>query len=69
MAGVGKLNALEIEMEMMDPVDYWSMHRRGWHTAGDMAGYCHYPNLAGFYYDLEQDAEWLLDQVFGASLN
>jgi hypothetical protein len=69
MAGVGKLNALEIEMECMDPVDYWYMHKSGWHQAGDMAGFCHYPNLANFYYDLGEDVAWLLDQVFGVNPN
>jgi hypothetical protein len=63
------MNAVEIENELMDPVDYWQMHRNGWHTAGDVAGYCHYPNLANFYYDLEKDAEWLLSQAFGVSVN
>lgn len=63
------MNAVELENELMDPVDYWQIHRQSWHQAGDVAGYCHYPNLANFYYDLEEDAEWVLTQVLGVSLN
>jgi hypothetical protein len=67
--GTNKMNALEVEMELMDPVDYWQIHRSGWHHAGDVAGFCHYPNLANFYYDLEEDAEWVFINVLGVSLN
>lgn len=63
------MNALEIEMELMDPVDYWQIHRSSWHNSGDVADVRHYPNLASFYYDLEQDAEWVITQVLGARLN
>lgn len=63
--GIHEMNAVMIEQECMDPVDYWTMHKQGWHTAGDAAGYCHYPKLANFYYDLEEDAQWLLSQIFG----
>lgn len=63
-----EMNAVNIEQELMDPADYWRLHARGWHHQGDVAGYCHYPNLANFYYDLEEDAEWLLSQL-GYSLN
>lgn len=61
-----EMNALEVEMELMDPADYWRIHRQGWRQQGDVAGYCHYPNLANFYYDLEEDADWLLSQ-FGVN--
>lgn len=66
--GITEMNAVSYEMELMDAADYWRIHSRGWHQAGDAAGYCHYPALAGFYYDLEEDANWLLDQL-GYSLN
>lgn len=64
-----EMNALEAEMELMDPADYWRIHARSWHQAGDVAGFCHYPNLANFYYDLEAEAEWVLTDVLGVSLN
>lgn len=60
------MNALEVEMELMDPADYWQMHRGVWHHAGDLADNRHYPQLANFYYDLEEDASWLLSQ-FGVN--
>jgi hypothetical protein len=67
--GDREMNAVEIENELMDPVDYWQIHRESWHKAGDVAGFCHYPNLANFYYDLEEDAKWVLTDVLGISLN
>jgi hypothetical protein len=63
------MNALELEIETMDPVDYWQLHRWSWHEAGDVAQTCHMPNLARFYHDLEEDAEWVLSQILGISLN
>lgn len=66
--GISDMNAVSIEQELMDPADYWRLHAQGWHHQGDVAGYCHYPNLANFYYDLEEDANWLLSQL-GYSLN
>lgn len=63
------MNALETEIECMDPADFWRMHASGWHHSGDVAEYCHLPNLANFYYDLEGDAEWFLVNVLGVSPN
>lgn len=63
------MNAVEVEIELMDPIDYWQIHLKGWHTSGDMADHCHYPNLANFYHDLEEDAKWFLLQTFGVSSN
>jgi hypothetical protein len=62
------MNAVMEEIEMMDPVDFWAIHRNGWHTAGDTASYCHLPNYSQFCYELEEAATYVLDQ-FGVNYN
>jgi len=62
------MNAVEIEMELMDPTDFWAIHRVGWHSAGDMASYCHLPSYSEFCYELEDAAAYMLN-VFGVSPN
>lgn len=63
------MTGLDIELELMDPADYWRIHKDSWHHAGDVAGFCHYPNLANFYYDLEEDAAWFMANILGVSPN
>lgn len=67
--GTNKMNALEAEIECMDPVDYWRMHRAGWHDTADRLETAHYPALSDFYHDVEDAAGWFLTDVLGVSLN
>lgn len=62
------MNAVELEMELMDPIDYWLMQRSGWHVSGDMANDMHLPNYSAFCYELEDAAKFMLD-VFGVNYN
>lgn len=62
------MNAMAIETECMDPADYWRIHHQAWHVSGDMMHTCHLPAHSQFYHELEQAAEYVLDQ-FGVSLN
>lgn len=62
------MNALEAEIECMDPIDYWLMHRAGWHDAADRLEVAHYPALSSFLHELEDAADYVLN-TFGISLN
>lgn len=54
------MNAVEIEMELMDPRMYWRMHQSGWHTCADMAAEAHSPAMSAFFRELEDAANTVL---------
>jgi len=62
------MNAVMEEIELMDPVTYWTIHKQGWHDAASRFEVQHYPALSGFCLELEEAADYMLD-VFGISLN
>lgn len=62
------MNAVQFEMEMMDPTDYWALHREGWHLSATLAEGMHLPALQEFYKELEDAATDVLGH-FGVCLN
>jgi hypothetical protein len=54
------MNAVEIEMELMDPRTYWQMHKSGWHSFADTAAEAHSPAISNFFHELEEAADVIL---------